>query len=99
RRRSRGAHAPAPRPAGRAAPVRPLGRGDACPGLVLEDPPPPRLIFAVPRDRAREALLERRARPPAGQALHLLRGTDVPVDLTRPLRHERLQRRWLSERA
>src|SRR6266566_4353527 len=70
----------------------------AGPGLALKDPPPPHLIFAVPRDGARETFLERRARPPAGQALHLVRGADVPVDLAGTLGDERLQRRRLPHR-
>src|SRR5438876_815760 len=72
---------PGLRRAGPAGPAQHLGRGDACPGLALENPPPPRLIVAIPRNRARETLVERRPRLPAGQALHLLGGPDVPVDL------------------
>src|SRR2546427_609371 len=65
--------------------------------LALENPPPPRLIVAVPGDRARETLLERGARPPPGQPFHLLGGADVTIDLARPLGDERLQGRRLPE--
>src|SRR5207253_7102514 len=91
RPRSRAARALARPPAGPAAPARRLGRGDALPRLALENPPPPRLIVAIPGDRAPETLFERRARPPPRQTLHLVRRADVPVDLTRSLGDEALQ--------
>ena len=97
RARSRAAHAHAPRRAGRAGPAPHLGRGDACPGLALKDPPPPHLIFAVPRDGARETFLERRARAPAGQTLHLVRRADVAVDLARAARGRASSARRLPE--
>src|SRR5207253_6995673 len=83
--------------AGRAAPARRLGRGDACPSPAPLDPAPPRLVLAVPRDRAREATLERRARRPVAEAPDLLGRADVTVDLARPLLDVLLQRRRLPE--
>src|SRR5947207_2681777 len=62
------------------------------------DPPPPRLILAVPADRPRKPLVEGGARVPPGQPRDLVGRPDVPVDLPRPLGDECLQRRGLPER-
>ena len=56
--------APARPRAGRAAPGRRLGRGDA---VAAEDAPPPGLVLAVPGDRPLEPVVEAVARAPAGQ--------------------------------
>ena len=61
-------------------------RADACRSLPARTRPPPRLVLAVPGDRALEALRERRARLPAEQSLGLVGRPDVAVDLAEPLR-------------
>src|SRR5581483_12376714 len=82
RRRSRRRARGLPR-AARAGLGRRLGREGA--GFAREDPPPPRLIVAIPGDGTLEAALERGAGAPAEQPFRLLGRPDVPVDLTRPL--------------
>src|SRR5205823_7444125 len=80
RRRSRTGRACAPPRATRAGPAPPLGRGDArCRAPALLDPPPPRLILAVPADRPREPFVEGGTGAPAGQPRDLVGRADVPV--------------------
>src|SRR5947209_13848224 len=72
-----------------------LGRvGPRFPG---EDRSPPRLIVAIPRDGALQALFEPGPRGPAEQPLGLLGRADVAVDLAQPLGDVTDEMRRLAE--